>query len=547
MEHTRPSITPPPDLAPFIFPGESIINITDSPERQATQAPSGLRELYRLAQAKIHDEVGEFGPTLASLALEDNSGGDDTVDLHRYEALFGRDSLRVAIDLLPLYPRLTRATIMALAELQGVQYDKNREEEPGRIIHESRKPDDPIAQQLTKEYGWDWPYYGSVDATPEFIRTIAAYCKDDYEGDAFLFQKYNDKNGTPRIIADALTFAIDWLTRRMDTNPEGLLESLSTLPLGIENQVWKDSWDSYFHSDGTIADHHRGVASIEAQRVSYDALLDGAELYERVLGKTAQADELRDRAANLKKVIFSTFWTDDKEGYFVLGTDRNEKGALQPLSVRTSNMGHVLHSRLLEGDGEEMVYYRKAIIRHLFSSEMLADSGIRTLASDEVRFRPGAYHNGSVWLWDTHFIARGLRRHGYNHLADNLSERLFHIIDVTKRFPEFVRGDGTPEPTLNTRIVDVWDEKNQRTNRIEQPPQEVQAWSVAAILAMKHYNAMNYKTERQLPKDSFEAAILDTIPRIDDRPHQVTPRVRHSSTQTHPATDTHHQPQIDRD
>lgn len=510
MNNSIESITPPVDLAPFIFPGESIIEITESPERHATRTPSGLRELYRLAQTKINEEIGEFGPTLASLALED-SPQPSNEELHRYEALFGRDSLRVAIDLLPLYPKLTRATILALAELQGVEYNANREEEPGRIIHESRKPDDPIAAQLTEDYGWGWPYYGSVDSTPEFIRTIAAYCQDDYEGNAFLFQKYNDKNGTTRIVADALVYAVEWLIRRLNSNPEGLLESKSTIPKGIENQVWKDSWDSYFHADGVMANHNSGVASIEAQRVTYDALLDGADLFQSVLGKTDQAEALRERANAFKKVILSTLWVDEKQGYFALGTDRDEHGTLRPLKIRTSNMGHVLHSRLLEGDDPQIIHYRESVIRHLFSPEILTESGIRTLASDEIRYRPGAYHNGSVWLWDTHFIVKGLRRHGYNLLAENLAERLFHIIDVTKKFPEFVRGDNTPEPRLNTRVVDVWDEINQRVNRVEQPPQEVQAWSVAAILAMKHYNAMNYKTERQQPRDEFEAEILDSI------------------------------------
>jgi len=260
-----------------------------------------------------------------------------------------------------------------------------------------------------------------------------------------------------------------------------------------------------------MADHERGVASIEVQRVNYDALLDAADLYEIALGKLENAESLRLRAQKLKSTIFTEFWTNDNKGYFVLGTDRDVDGNLRQLKVRTSNMGHMLNSRLLEGNEPETVRYREAIISHLFSPEMLSSSGIRTLASDEIRFRPGAYHNGSVWLWDTYFIVRGLRSHGYNHLAENLSERLFRIIDVTKKFPEFVRGDFESSPTLNTRVIDIWDDINQRTNRIEQPPQEVQAWSVAAILAMKHYNAENHHVELIPPRDEFEKEILDRL------------------------------------
>jgi len=510
MEHVRPPISPNKESYPFILDGETVVNVERQPEKVAANIPSAFRQLYRLAQAKMRDEVGEFGPTMASLALE--SGSESTSEnLHLYEALFGRDSLRVAIDMLPLFPRLTRATILKLAEVQGTSYSSTREEEPGRIIHEYRENDDPIKQELTDKYGWDWPYYGSVDSTPEFIRTIAMYCESDYEGTPFLFQKYIDKDNNPRIVADSLTFAVDWLKRRLDENPEGLIESRSSSPRGIENQVWKDSWDAYFHDDGTIANHDHGVASIEVQRVTYDALLDAANLYESALGRPEEANDLRLRAASLKDMILANFWTEEKSGYFVLGLDRDNLGNLRQLKIRTSNMGHLLNSRLLEGNDPELIHYRKAIIKQLFTPEMLTPSGIRTLASDEVRFRPGAYHNGSVWLWDTHFIVRGLRRHGYNHLADNLAERLFRIINTTKKFPEFVRGDNTPEPSLNMQIVDVWDDRNQRINRVEQPPQEVQAWSVAAILALKHYNATNYRSELQPPRDDFEKSILDSI------------------------------------
>ncbi len=509
MNHKQESISSPPELAPYILKGESIISIVESPERLPSRPPSELRELYRLAQVKLHDEVGEFGPILASISLESDT--DTSLDLHRYEALFGRDALRVAIDLLPLYPRLTRVTIVTLAKLQGLTTVIASEEEPGRIIHESRAEDDPIRIQLTKELGWGWPYYGSIDATPEFIRTIAAYCASEYEGPSFLFQKYLDKRHRPRIIADALTFAVDWILQRLDENPEGLLESHRSTARGIENQVWKDSWDAYFHHNGKIANHRKGVASIEVQRVAYDALIDAAGLYESVLGRKKEAVQLRQRAAKLQHTILTLFWTEEKGGYFILGTDRSPRGHIRKLKVRTSNMGHMLNSRLLEGDDPHIKRQREAIITHLFSPELLAPSGIRTLASDEIRFRPGAYHNGSVWLWDTYFIVQGLQRHGYYRLADVLSERLFHIIKVTKKFPEFVRGDTQREPNLNMQIIDVWDSINKRVNRIEQPPQEVQAWSVAAILALKHYKAVNYKISQRPPSSTFESKILDTI------------------------------------
>ncbi|MNT14088.1 hypothetical protein D3C72_1490800 [compost metagenome] len=221
------------------------------------------------------------------------------------------------------------------------------------------------------------------------------------------------------------------------------------------------------------------------QTTTYDALLDAAYLYENALDDPVKAMSLRARATELKKTILSIFWTEDNGGYFVLGTDRDRDNNLRQLKIRTSNMGHVLNSRLLESDEPNTVRMREAVVRHITSPELLTSHGIRTLASDEVRFRPGAYHNGSIWLWDTHHIAKGLRRQGYGDIADEIDRRLLNVIEVTKIFPEYIRGTDNGTPEINTHTIVLWDEVNQRENQIEQPPQEVQAWTVAAILAIK--------------------------------------------------------------
>ena len=61
-----------------------------------------------------------------------------------------------------------------LARLQGVRHNPRGEEEPGRILHEHRYPDDPHAARLGQH--WDLPYYGAVDTTPQWINLLVAYC-----------------------------------------------------------------------------------------------------------------------------------------------------------------------------------------------------------------------------------------------------------------------------------------------------------------------------------------------------------------------------------
>ena len=473
-----------------LLPGEHLLlPVITHDKREFTHPPSSLEQILRLTRSGHPDEIGKNGPSIAALAFEKVVAANESTEipshLRLYEIFFGRDGLRVAIDLISSYPELARATTLKLAELQGVEDHLSREEELGRILHEFRDENDPIAIDLTNRLGWGWPYYGSVDATPEFIRTLTAYCKRTEENRAFLSEEYIDRQGNAQTMTHALEMALTWINRRLSTNPEGLLEFKAAIPKGIENQVWKDSWDAYHHADGTIANHDKGIASLEVQVTTYDALIDAAELFEDALDQIEQARELRAQADRLKQTILATFWTEDKGGYFILGTDRDESGQLRQMKIRTSNMGHILNSRLLDGDAADHVRMRDTIASHMMSPEMLNVSGIRTLANDEVRFRPGSYHNGSVWLWDTHHIAKGMRRHGYHNQADELDRRLLNVVNTTYMFPEYVRGDDGDTPSVNQQTIIVWDEINQRENKVDQPPQEVQAWTVAVILATK--------------------------------------------------------------
>jgi glycogen debranching enzyme len=490
---------------PNLLPGEEIVRVEQAAHRKLRDMPTDIDALLRLAQAKQPAQVGGFGPVLASIALK---GRGKDPDYHRYETIFGRDSLRTAIDLVGDFPALAHVTLVKLAETQGIAINRASEEEPGRIAHEIRDPaTDLVAQRLTAERGWEWPYYGSVDATPEFIRTLAAYCRSTHESFAFLKHTYVGRDNVLHTMRDAFEAAVAWIERRCDANRDGLLEFKRSNPQGLENQAWKDSWDAYFHRDGTIANHHYGIASVEVQRVAYDALCDAADIYKR-MGEKARARDLRNRAARLQIAIMDLFWTDEHGGYFVLGTDRDSRGRLRQLRIRTSNMGHLLHSRLLAGGEPEIQRRREAVITQLFSPDMLGLNGIRTLASDEVRYRPGAYHNGSIWIWDNYMIASGLDTLGYHGLAKLLNDKLLDDVAATRRFPEYLRGDNNPTYRLNTRTIEVRDTVNKRTELLEQPPQDIQAWTVAAILALKVHRSrgLQYTTDER--KRAFEDRLI---------------------------------------
>jgi glycogen debranching enzyme len=320
-----------------------------------------------------------------------------------------------------------------------------------------------------------------------------AECKPD-----FLLTPYTCRNGRRRTIWYSFEAALAWLERRLDSNPEGLLEFWMQQPRGISNQAWKDTPESYVRADGSYANHKKGIASVEVQTLAHDALIDAAAVYRSKAGSCDSERErstllqtavkLTERAARIHRVVLDRFWLEDERGgYFALGTERDECGALQPLAVRTSNMGHVLNSRLLERAYPEATARVEALIRTLFSPEMLAPAGIRTLSNREKRFLPGAYHCGTVWPWDNRHISRGLERHGYQGLSAELDRRVLRVGHDVRIFPEFVRGGGLGEPLLNERLVDIWEIRDHysSTYHAEKLAQEIQAWSVEAILSVK--------------------------------------------------------------
>ena len=430
-----------------LLPGERLEQVQELELVDPPAMPDPLAELCKLAGVDRPEEIGDNGPAIASRATEANA---DEPSLRLFEIVFGRDSLTVALILSELFPKLLEATVLHLARFQGKVDDAFKEEEPGRIPHEIRPPDTPGV--------WGFPYYGTVDATPLFIR---AAVRGIARRPAFRAE-----------VQDALGAAVDWLLRRLAADELGLLSHLRVNPDGLENQVWKDSWDSMSHADGAVCNHHAPVASLEAQALAYDALLDVSPFH-------ADPEVSLRAAGRLERAVEEHLWLGD---FYAIGVDRDPAtGAPRPLATQASNMGWLLGSRLLDGREDR----QRGIVELLFSDELLADAGIRTLSAREARFRPRSYHNGTVWGVDNYLISLGLDRCGFVDEAQELRRRLAGMCEATHRLPEFVAGCDHGADLITRRIVDVYDEINERPNRIEQPPQEIIAWTVAAMVAIQ--------------------------------------------------------------
>ncbi|OJY40625.1 hypothetical protein [Pseudonocardia sp. 73-21] len=457
---------------------------------------STTRALLALGRVSEIAELGSTGPLHAATTADNPTSADP--ELRKFEAVFGRDALRVDQFIGGLFPRLRRATVETLARGQGVQHDIASEEEPGKIVHEWRDPDDPVAREITAHSGWGWPYFGSVDATPLFVIAATGHVRADRAAGDLVVER---RDGSRPTLTACINESVAWLCGRIDSDSDGLLTYRRINPRGIENQTWRDSWDSLSHTDGTLCNLEQPVAALDVQAVAYDALLNAARHHG---GPTANA--LRERADRLRTAVLNRFWTEHGgDGFFAAALDYTPTGTRRQLQTRTSDMGHLLTSELLDGEG--LQEYRDAIVRQLFSPGLLCSSGVRSLHADEIRFWPGGYHTGNSWVWQSMHIANGLDRHSFPALAEELRSRCRHVHTATGLLPEFARG-ADDRGILNNRVVDVWQALDQRDNRLEQPPQEVQAWTAASIYAAEH--SRNERPPHPV-SSVLEAKILETL------------------------------------
>ncbi len=110
------------------------------------------------------------------------------------------------------------------------------------------------------------------------------------------------RDGGRCVLADSLAAAVDWLCRRVDDDPHGLLTYRRLNPRGIENQTWRDSWDSLSHADGGLPDRDRPVAALDVQALAYDALAAAARHLRARDAEGASAAGALEKRAQMRRV-----------------------------------------------------------------------------------------------------------------------------------------------------------------------------------------------------------------------------------------------------
>ncbi len=310
-----------------------------------------------------------------------------------FMTMFGRDSILTSLQALPFTPELAATTLKALGDWQGSRIDDFRDEDPGRILHEMR-----YGEMTAFEERPHSPYYGCADATPLYVVLLDEY--ERWTGDRSLVrQREHEARAALAWIddyADLLGNGYVWYQRRNEQT-------------GLENQCWKDSWDSISYRDGRIPGFPR--ATCELQGYAYDAKIRGARLARSVWNDPAFADRLEQEAAELKRRFNRDFWVADG-GYFALALDPDGN----QVDSMASNNGHLLWSGIVDKSKA------KAVVENLLGPRLFSGWGVRTLAEGEGRYNPIGYHVGTVWPFDNSFIAWGLRRYGFKDEAATIAE-----------------------------------------------------------------------------------------------------------------------------
>ena len=322
--------------------------------------------------------------------------------------VFGRDSLLTSLFALRHRPELAAGTLRALAVTQGRMADESRVEEPGKIIHETRRGE--LATLGEVPYA---RYYGSVDATPLFLMLLAEH------------HRLTGDDELARRLAPAARAAAGWMLGPGGLQ-DGYLRYRTDLP-GLVHHCWKDSADSIVFADGTLAAGPIAVA--EAQGYAYRALLGTARLAADVWDDPAWSVTLTATAAGLRDRFAVDFRLPD--GFVALALD----AAGTAVDAAASNAGHVLWCGLLDPA------WAATVAARLAGDDFFSGWGVRTLAAGQTPYHPLSYHRGGVWPHDTAITVAALDAAGHRAEAATIADGLLAAASHTGgRLPEVMTG-----------------------------------------------------------------------------------------------------------
>lgn len=346
-------------------------------------------------------------------------------DPGRFHALFGRDSAIVSLQVLPEQPGVARATLRALATLQGAVEDPATDEEPGKIVHECW----PRAPERLRRAGWpvregELRYYGSADSTSWFLVLLASL------GDSSLASE----------LETTWRSAGAWLARALERGGGLIRHGPRRAPGGLQQQGWRDSEnppDPANRGAGIL--NARGeapkppLADVETQAATVVAL--------RALAVLSGEQHWWAEAVRLTARVGESF---DLETLALAGDGERVAGA-------GSQLGWLLWADALPPSARDPAAER------LCRPDLLTPWGLRTLSARHPLHAPDAYHRGAVWPFDSWLGWGGLRAAGRMEAAERLRRGILDAIEAIGGAPElFAIGPGGPAPIPIANHIQAW-------------------------------------------------------------------------------------------
>ena len=316
-----------------------------------------------------------------------------------FATLFGRDSLITAFQTLSFVPGIEHAP--ALAGRLGREYDDERDEEPGKVLHELRvgsRP--PSARRRSRATtGASTPRRCSSACwastpTGRATSTCSASCASRNRRARVDRPLRRPGRRRPRRVQAALA------ARARQSGLEGLLPTASPTtgePLAAP------------------------VALVEVQGYVIRAKRAMARMFELTATVPAPTGCARRRPPSRPR------WS--ASGWPTRAATRSGSTATSaPARVSPPNQGHLLWSNVVSDE-------RARCIRDvLMSDDMFTGWGVRTLAQSHPSYNPVGYHTGSVWPHDSALIAFGLRRYGFDEDFTLIFEGL---LEAASRFGDY--------------------------------------------------------------------------------------------------------------
>lgn len=439
--------------------------------------PSTLVVPSRLARAALGDLITRHGIQASNWELFQG-------------AVFGRDSEAVARDVDGMFPEIFEQVVSSLVRYQGTKNEARSGEEPGRIFHELRFEDTggprqrAIYRELSEKNGIGrggiYLDYGTVDASPQLIRTVAEHIR--HYGPEALSHVVSHHDGE-LTIDEAVRQAAEWVSGRIERSDIGLLERLPGSGIAGGSQTLRDGATSYLHENGQLADLTRPIASVEVQGLTYDALLEAAEL----TGTEEEKTKWRKQAGELRLQTFKHFWIPDRNDW-AMALDRDSRGQPRQLRTTTTLPAELLESGIFENlpEGYDQKAMIAPLVRTVFSPDILTAVGPRMRSLRYGNLLPYADYQGSWTVWPvvTNIIAKGLHRYGFHSLERDLALRtLAGTVGVAGSFPEFMyvnEGGEIGWPLLQDDEPGIAAGTLLATNF----PELNQAWTVSTVLRM---------------------------------------------------------------